>query len=163
MPKFTNAKINDKVWSSIDGYGEIKEINKVSNPNFPIKVLFNNGICKSFTKNGEESMASVYPTLFWNEFHIPKDNEDIKPFNLVRFLKENLEPKKFEYDTNNITLYFTHSLINYWRWSGSTTTEDIGVVYFRKNDKLDNIVDTLNHHKITPQQLRDAYKELGWL
>ena len=100
--------------------------------------------------------------LFWNEVKLPTVEEDKKPFDLVNFLRYNLEPKEFEQDTSNIELYFSHKT-NRWNWGSNIMTQSIGVVYFKASDKLSCVVDTLNDNKITIQQLKQGYKELGWL
>lgn len=165
MPKFSNAKINEKVWSSKYGWGTVI-LNNSGESHYPIQVQYNNLECgkliKCYTVDGRENDYDKYPELFWNEFHILTGKEDRKQFDLIRFLKTNLEPKEFEYDIHNLELYFSHSS-NSIKIADCSVSESIGVVYFKSNDKINGIVDTLNQNKITSQQLRDAYKKLGWL
>lgn len=166
MAKFDNAKVGDRVWSSIYGWGVINDIYDDSIA-YRLKVIFDDGITvvkTYFTVDGKHELGDKYPTLFWNEFHIPTDEEDKKPFNLVDFLRDNLEPREFRWDTNNIELHFSHRL-NKWKWTCSGVYQSIGVVYFRDrdNDIFHYIVDTLNENKVTLTQLKKAYLELGWL
>ena len=68
---FKNAKVGDKVWSILDGWGEIV---KITNEDFPIKVKFKNGSFESFITDGSKYYNNINPTLFWDEvkFEIPK-------------------------------------------------------------------------------------------
>ena len=101
MTKFDNVKVGDKVWSTIFGWGEIVAINK--DDNFPLKVFFGD-YREEFDFEGRYWEHSLV-TLFWNEIKLPSNEEDKKPFNLVEYLRENLEPKEFIYKDNNIFLY----------------------------------------------------------
>lgn len=75
MAKFSNAKIGEEVFSSVYGKGYI--INVYDKGDTPIQVKFKYCI-REFTIHGFEKTSTeyVYPTLFWNEFHIPSDEEE---------------------------------------------------------------------------------------
>lgn len=163
MLKFDNVKVGDRVFSIQYGLGTIDRFGTV-NDHKVFKVDFDNGDYEWYFKDGRVNIDDVNPTLFWNEFRIPTEEDDKKPFDLVEFLRENLEPRDFRWDTNNIELRFSHKS-NKWKWNWSVLNQSIGAVYFRdrNNDILHYIVDILNQNKITPQQLRNAYRELGWL
>lgn len=157
MPKFSNAKIGDRVWSSIYGWGEINGIYDGS----ILKVIFTDEsktVETYFTVDGKHNIGDKYPTLFWNEFHIPIE-EDKKSFDLVEYLKENLVPKKFVCGEYNYYCYFDGKNEK-WYMNYDETTQDIKV-YFDDIDEY--FADILNKNKITPQQLKKAYKTLGWL
>ena len=157
MPKFSNAKIGDRVWSSIYGWGEINGIYDGS----MLKVIFTDEsktVETYFTVDGKHNIGDKYPTLFWNEFHIPIE-EDKKSFDLVEYLKENLVPKKFVCGEYNYYCYFDGKNEK-WYMNYDETTQDIKV-YFDDIDEY--FADMLNKNKITPQQLKKAYKTLGWL
>lgn len=161
MAKFDNAKVGDRVWSSIYGWGVINDIYDDSIA-YRLKVIFDDGITvvkTYFTVDGKHELGDKYPTLFWNEFHIPTDEEDKKPFNLVEFLRDNLEPKEFEYEKENFYIYYS-PYGKRW-YSHITTYDDVLAVYFKKCSR--ELVDTLDDNKVTPQQLKQAYKTLGWI
>jgi hypothetical protein len=162
VAKFSNAKIGDRAWNIMHGWGTIVAIKE--NEDYPICFKADIDSFCTFDLDGKRYITDKYPTLFWNEFHIPSDEEDKKPFNLVDFLRDNLEPREFRWDTNNIELHFSHRL-NKWKWTCSGVYQSIGVVYFRDrdNDIFHYIVDTLNENKVTLTQLKKAYLELGWL
>lgn len=158
MAKFSNVQVGDRVWSSKYGAGYVKWI--VESHKYPLRVMFYNNRYTFFTYDGYEDENDVYPTLFWNEFHIPIDEEDKKPFNLVEFLKSNLQPTEFVLGNNN--LYFSYNNERKeWCTCINTIFENINVYFKPLSDK--RLYDTLNQNQITPQQLKQAYKELGWL
>lgn len=157
MAKFSNGKIGDRVWSSIYGWGEINGIYDGS----ILKVIFTDEsktVETYFTVDGKHNIGDKYPTLFWNEFHIPIE-EDKKSFDLVEYLKENLVPKKFVCGEYNYYCYFDGKNEK-WYMNYDETTQDIKV-YFDDIDEY--FADMLNKNKITPQQLKNAFTELRWL
>lgn len=163
MAKFDNAKAGDRVWYIIKGWGEVEHIIKNIGIRVRFKVSETIEVSEVFTFDGKRyELNDKYPMLFWNEVKLPTVEEDKKPFDLVNFLRYNLEPKEFEQDTSNIELYFSHKT-NRWNWGSNIMTQSILVVYFKASDKLSCVVDTLNDNKITIQQLKQGYKELGWL
>lgn len=85
-----------------------------------------------------------------------------KPFNLTEYLKENLKPKEFKCDDDNYSIYYDY-LDKELSYRINNYIQDIGIVYLDNPSDLNDIISTLNSHSITPQQLKDAYKELGWL
>lgn len=171
MAKFSKAKINDKVWSVQYGWGMIHEWVQIDNHYKGFQVKFNNGDYEVYFEDGRVNISDPYPTLFWNEFHILSDDEDIKPFDLVGFLKENFVRKEFEPWGFNFYLYYDH-LNETFSISRDSSYEKCDV-YFKFNSQKfkqnltrkdkNNIIYELNQNKITIQQLKEAYKELGWL
>ena len=98
----------------------------------------------------------LYPSLFWNEikFEIPE-----KPFDLKEFLKENLEPKEFSNEP-----YLDCIGMKSGSFRILTSEENvIGTVYFKTISDYQKIEDVLNENKVTFEQLKQAFKELGWL
>lgn len=69
---FSQAKIDDRVWSLIDGWGIV--IENYSKKDYPILVKFDDGKYNRFTIEGKCSIFNLNPTLFWNEikFEIPQ-------------------------------------------------------------------------------------------
>jgi hypothetical protein len=70
---FKDAKVGDKVWDFIYGWGEIKKMNSIARQGFPMEVLF---ICdedSEFYTYGGKEITEYNQTLFWDEFEIPKE------------------------------------------------------------------------------------------
>lgn len=65
---FENARVGDRVWCSINGWGIVSLIDKGSN--YPIEVYFDNGQDDSYTFCGNAFVHSVWRTLFWDEVEI---------------------------------------------------------------------------------------------
>lgn len=86
-----------------------------------------------------------------------------KPFDLVKFLKDNLILGKFVSGANNFYLFFDNRS-NEWKFGCSSYCQTIEA-HFKLPDRKDreHIASVLSQNKITPQQLKDAYKELGWI
>lgn len=80
-------------------------------------------------------------------------------FNLVEFLKENLKPKEFEVGECNNYFYFNMK-DNEWYVSYNHYFQEIKT-YFSNINR--DFVNTLNENKVIPKELKEAYKELGWL
>lgn len=161
MEKFSNAKVGDKVFSSISGLGKITGIDGVDDDGlYPIIVEFDNGDTAAYMLDGREfGEMDKYPTLFWNKFHIPTDEEDKKPFNLVEYLKENLKTKEFKNNEDNYTFCYDYSDKKLFSHVSCQTEFPTQYFCFIK----DGDITVLNDNKVTPQQLKQAYNELGWL
>lgn len=163
MAKFNNAKVGDRVWSPAYGWGTIFQI--TDGLTYDIHVIFEEWDKKkfSYTKSGYYSVSYKSPSLFWNEIHIPTDEEDVKPFDLVKFLKDNLIPEEFTSGERNLFL-FIDNRTKKWCF-GCTNYCEANGVYFKLDNRehRNNIINKLKENKVTPRQLRNAYKELGWL
>lgn len=83
-------------------------------------------------------------------------------FNLIEFLKKNLEPKEFEYGARNRYISYEHDLEEF-EYKYDYYNEDIGTVYIKELKDYPKIISELTINEVTPQQLKEAYKELGWL
>lgn len=68
---FKNAKIGDRVWSFVDGWGVLSKIN---NEDRKVSVYFDDGSRDSFTIDGKRFCSDRYPVLFRDKikFTIPK-------------------------------------------------------------------------------------------
>lgn len=153
---FKNAKVGDRVWDYLYGWGTIKKTD--FDIDYPILVKYDNkDNHDSFTYEGFENLIHKRPTLFWDEikFEAPE-----KPFNLKEFLRENLEPKEFEYEKNNYYLVWGSSEEEF-DYSYSSFHESITPYFKRENMQI--VVDTLNRKSITFEDLKQAFKELGWI
>lgn len=82
-----------------------------------------------------------------------------KPFDLVKYLEENLSPADFTKDVSNDYLGYDYCDEEWKRFVA--IHKDILTVYFISI--CDTVLETLTNEKITPKQLKEAYKELGWL
>lgn len=161
MDKFDNAKVGEQVWSTVFGYGKIHEILS-KDKTYPIGVDFGNAKIY-FTTDGYNCTMDKYPSLFWNEFHIPTNEEDKKPFDLVEYLKENLQPVEFNEDKFNYFLTY-NVRSKELEFNASMICIDIHLTYFHLNsDELKSIEKVLNDNKVTIQQLKQSYKILNWL
>lgn len=151
---FRNAKVGDRVWDFRFGWGNIKKIDL--DKDYPICVeLYNN--TQTYTTDGKYREFDKNPVLFWDEikFEIPK-----KPFNLKEFLKENLEPKEFVPYEENYYLYTCDIFTDiYFAFEKTKFTIQ---PYFEK-ENIEMVCDELSRRNITLEQLKQAFKELGWL
>ena len=70
---FKDAEPGDKLWSIIDGWGEVIEGNQYNFTGYPIKVKFGK-LVRCFTNDGKSYYEDKNTTLFWDEikFTIPK-------------------------------------------------------------------------------------------
>lgn len=163
MAKFDSAKVGDRVYDILRGWGTIVEIKL----NQECPIYFNADIDSfcTFTLDGKRSEIDKNPTLFWNEIKLPSNEEDKKPFNLVEFLKDNIEPTEFVTGAENISFVYNYTN-NTWEIGiyNFTYIETTYISKISEEDYLFNdILDVLIEKQVTPQQLKQAYKELGWL
>lgn len=153
---FKNAKVGDRVWDFLFGWGTIINICEDEN-HYPIEVMFELEDRTHEYKLDGKRYAARNQTLFWDEikFEIPK-----KPFNLKEFLRENLEPKEFKCDENNYFLYWNESTENFG-YLYSTFGEYMQPYFTIKN--IQEVIDTLNENCVALKDLKQAFKELGWI
>lgn len=151
---FEDAKVGNKVWDFIDGWGKVIAIEKLNE--YPLNVEFINGHYRSYDFHGK-AITDERQRLFWDEikFEVPE-----KPFILKDFLKDNLKPKEFEYNCKNGVIYYSH-IDKKIRGDFSHCTE-AAFLYFQPGN-IGYVERILNDKKITMKQLKQAYKELGWL
>jgi len=69
---FKNAKVGDKVWCVLNGWGVIVAIEE--HAVYQIEVSFDDNTtpCEEYTLEGFMLDAHNSPSLFWNEFEIPE-------------------------------------------------------------------------------------------
>lgn len=163
MAKFDNAKVGDRVWYIIKGWGEVERVIKNIGIRVRFKVSETVEVSEVFTFDGKRyQLNDKYPMLFWNEVKLPTDEED-KRFDLVEYLKENLQPVEFNEDKFNYFLTY-NVRSKELEFNASMICIDIHLTYFHLNsDELKNIEKVLNDNKVTIQQLKQAYKILNWL
>lgn len=163
MEKFRTAKVGDKVWCVKFGWGIINKIYDDEVYAIKVEYIDTKGMTQydSFTFDGKYYKSDINPILFWNEIKLPTTEEDKKPFNLVEFLKDKTEPIQFTNGASNCYIYYG-SLGERFYCDSTPMSDRIGTVYLRK-EGIQDIVKELNENKVTQQQLKDAYRELGWI
>jgi hypothetical protein len=106
---FSNAKVGDRVWSFIHGWGVIIKVGRSSD--FPIYVEFsaaNGDGYESYSYEGRSLLSDYHPTLFWDEinFTIPnKPKTRYKLINGIKILDISFIPQRYD-------LYWTPHINN---------------------------------------------------
>lgn len=167
MAKFSNVKPKNTVYHLFCGKGVVTTITLSNGKVVFFTVKFKN--CEAtfdvdgylLDKNCEREEKIV--TLYWNEVKLPTEEEDKKPFDLVEFLRENLEPKEFLLEEHNNTINYSHKDGRFF-YNYTIYLDRITEIYFKNSkDEIVEVVQVLNENNITPQQLKQAYKILNWL
>lgn len=65
---FENAKVGDRVWSLVSGWGTIISLDGLVK--FPIVVRFDGGNQENFNYHGYDGYDNPQPVLYWNECKI---------------------------------------------------------------------------------------------
>ena len=66
MQDFTKDQVGTRVWSFVNGWGTITEIDR-SKPVYPVLVHFDTNTDDRFTPAGLSNKLDSYPTLFYDE------------------------------------------------------------------------------------------------
>lgn len=87
MSKFDNAKVGDRAWDILRGWGTIVAIKESDES----PIYFNadvDSFC-TFTLDGKRNIIDKNPTLFWNEVDLPTEDEDVKIETIeeIRFMR----------------------------------------------------------------------------
>lgn len=160
MAKFDNAKRGTPVWDLLlQEWGKIELIEDEK-----VYAIFDKGGIHLYNLDGTFGDVKT-PVLYYTEKRI--DITDIIPrttFDLVEFLKDNLKPTDFKYGDENIYLYYNCEE-EYIDWDSNEVDEIMGTIYFEEieDNRLNTIVNEMNDRGVTPEQLKEAYKELSWL
>lgn len=158
MAKFDNAKVGDRLWSiKWNCWGTVIDIHR--DEKYPI---YYNADVDAFTTvdyNGRSNKDGV-PILYWNEVHLPTDEEDKKLFNLVQYLQENLEPCNYTKSEVNRCCSICYDYDEEFYYIIVAEEMTLGTLYF---SLVGNALDVLTEMKIKPDELQKAFKELGWL
>lgn len=64
---FKDAKVGDKVWSSLYGIGTLISIDTDKQQNYPLNVSFSTKNRDNYTLEGHRIVGSEYPELYWKE------------------------------------------------------------------------------------------------
>lgn len=149
---FKDAKIGDKVWSSVYGDGKIVDI--VDRLNYPIFVAFTNySYQHTFDIDGRSHKRDVYPTLFWEKFDIPERPPLESVLGALKQIDGNIKVMKEEIQYNLQT--------SSWYTMLSCDTFGLSTVYFESIP--DSVIKFLNDNKVTRDELIQVFKNLGWL
>ncbi len=86
----------------------------------------------------------------------------MKDKELMEFVKKSLRPKEFKLDRRND--YLAYLVYNSkWGCVSDYCFKRVGVVYLEFLIPLAKLIKELEREKVTPEQLHQAYKELGWV
>lgn len=150
---FRNAKIGDRVWDYLCGWGTIIEISNDNRSFYPLVVEFGKKEQGTYTFNGKRYIEELNQRLFWEEikFEIPKS------FDLKEELKK-LEIVKFENKKLNYFLYYDND--NNSIKSGYNVCEDAPFFIFFSGESICNFLNKIKDKKITKEQFFTAYKNV---
>lgn len=163
MAKFSGVKVGNTVYHLLYGKGEVTVVWLGGGivTNFLVKFKTRKAMfdVDGYLLDEDSKHEEKIVTLYWNEVKLPNEEEDEKPFDLVEYLRENLQPTEFRVGEENFYLYFE---AEDEKWYSFSSEIDIAItVYFKTCTR--EIVEDLAKNKVTVQQLKQAYKELGWL
>lgn len=168
MAKFDNVRVNNTVYHLLCGKGTVTKVHNLGCIKRYFSVKFktceNDFDFDGYLINEKFEREEKIVTLYWNEIKLPAEEEDKKPFDLVEFLKKNLVPKEFKEDDDNIFLNYDY-IEKRIDWDCNEIVEIMGTIYFEdvEFEKLNILVNEMNDRGVTPEQLKEAYKKLGWL
>lgn len=157
MAKFSKAKVGDRIWSASLGWGTVDKID--DDIEYPLHINFDIDMSGWYTSDGKRYINSQVVELYWDEVKMPTDKEDKKPLNLVEFLKDNLKPTEFRLGKTSYSLVFD-LLRKEWVRDECHQLYRPETVYFEYIGI--NVIEELDKNKITPQQLKEAFKKLEW-
>lgn len=149
---FRNAKVGDRVFSYLNGWGEIIGVDK--DCLYPILFNSDDGEYSSFTIDGKKELKDINPTLFWSEIKL--ENNEISCF-LEKELKR-LEIKEFEKDKENWVLCFT-AFHNDFDLCNEGNLQRPTSIYFTKESLLTFLENTKNKG-ITKEEFFETYEKV---
>lgn len=161
--KFSNAKVGDKVYNILLGeWGTITNIEPYET--YGINVEFSESY-DCYTFDGKIYKLDNNPVLFWNEVKLPTAEEDKPPFNLEKFILENLEPTPYEMDRHDELFTIFYSGVDHDFYIQSSMAYIPRALYFKSKNGMtqDDILSTLRHNAISWWQLDNAYNKLCWI
>lgn len=150
---FRNAKVGDRVWDFLKGWGTVIDISW--DEDYPIFVKFDYEEFKTcFTYKGFADKDDKKPRLFWDEikFEIPE-----KPFDLEKELRE---LDKIEFRTGKDNYFLAWS--NKWECINNYSTINLQnpfLICFTE-ESINNFMDNIKDKKITKEQFFTAYKNV---
>lgn len=159
-----------KSWQDLEGIKNgkglslvVREFNKNTNF-FNCYVIDDEETCILLGTYKKCNMASMNKQVYKFGF----DLEYREPFNLVNFLRQNIEPKSYEDDEDGKNYCFIISNYGLNVYFGDYSNHEIlNAVYFKQKEgalvNLDDVRGRLLKEKITKIKLIEALKELGWI
>lgn len=147
---FRNAKVGDRAYDILRGWGTIVAIKQDSE--YPICFKADIDSFCTFTFDGKR--ADISPSLFWDEikFEVP-----VKAFNLEEELRK-LEVVEFKNEYNNYFIYWSNNFQEICLTS-YTNIEIPMIKYFSKESAY-NFKKSMNNKNITKEQFFSAYKKV---
>ena len=151
---FRNAKVRDRAYDILRGWGTIVEINE--DREYPIVFVADVDSFCTFTFDGKRDVNDKNPSLFWGEikYEIPE-----KPtiFNLENELRK-LIIKEFEFEERNYYLYYNLE-------DEEIATKVIGreiepfKIYFTEKS-IHNFFEVIKFKYISKEEFFKAYKKV---
>lgn len=149
---FRNAKVGDRAYDILRGWGTIVAIKQYSE--YPICFKADIDSFCTFTFDGKRADIDISPSLFWDEikFKIPE-----KPFDLEEELRK-LEVIEFSFDENSYLLFYDNeeNSICY----DCTGYLDIPFVNYFTSRSIYDFMDKIKDKNITREQFFTAYKKV---
>lgn len=152
---FKNAKVGDRVWDYLCGWGTIIETSNDNRPFYPLRVKFKKKEEEgTYTFDGKRYIDELNQRLFWDEikFEIPEI-----PFNLEDELKK-LEIKEFQDGTMNDYLVWNNQDNEIAR-NYMIHFQDPFLICFTE-ESVSNFITNIKDKKITKEQFFAAYKNV---
>lgn len=142
---FRNAKVGDRAYDILRGWGTIVAIKQDSE--YPICFKADIDSFCTFTFDGKRADTDISPSLFWDEikFEVPE-----KAFNL--------EVVEFKNEYNNYFIYWSNNFQEICLTS-YTNIEIPMIKYFSKESAY-NFKKSMNNKNITKEQFLSAYKKV---
>lgn len=149
---FRNAKVGDRAYDILRGWGTIVAIKQDSE--YPICFKADIDSFCTFTFDGKRADIDISPSLFWDEikFEVPE-----KAFNLEEELRK-LEVVEFKNEYNNYFIYWSNNFQEICLTS-YTNIEIPMIKYFSKESAY-NFKKSMNNKNITKEQFLSAYKKV---
>lgn len=149
---FRNAKVGDRAYDILRGWGTIVAIKQDSE--YPICFKADIDSFCTFTFDGKRADIDISPSLFWDEikYEIPE-----KPFNLENELRQ-LEITEFRHGGNNQFLTWSNEFKNIDSYYFNSFQNPF-LIYFTK-ESIDNFRENIKNKKITKEQFFSAYKKV---
>ena len=86
---FKDAKVADRVWGVIQGWGKVVLVDATK---WPLFVKFENGTSETYTFEGKETLRDSQPSLFWDKIDMtppPRPKRVVKKY-VNLYMKEDL-------------------------------------------------------------------------
>lgn len=149
---FRNAKVGDRAYDILRGWGTIVAIKQDSE--YPICFKADIDSFCTFTFDGKRADIDISPSLFWDEikFEVPE-----KPFSLEDELRK-LEVVEFEYEKDNTYLAWNYEK-NEIDYFFEQKLENPGLLYFELDDVI-FFLENIESKVITKEQFFETYKKV---